>query len=57
MKLIIDFVPNHSSRDHPWFMASRDPAHSDHQKYKDYYIWNSAVPNNWVSVFDHSVRA
>lgn len=50
MKLIMDFIPNHTSDKHRWFNQSRirDP------QYEDYYIWvdcNSTVPkpNNWVS--------
>uniref|UniRef100_A0A8C4NXJ7 Amino acid transporter heavy chain SLC3A1 n=1 Tax=Dicentrarchus labrax TaxID=13489 RepID=A0A8C4NXJ7_DICLA len=55
LKLIMDFIPNHTSDRHRWFNLSRtgDP------HYKDYYIWvdcNQTVPrpNNWVSVFGNS---
>lgn len=43
LKVVMDFVPNHSSKKHSWFTesAKNDPA------YKDYYIWKDA-PNNWV---------
>lgn len=53
--VMIDFVPNHTSSDHPWFQeALKDPA-SDK---RDYYIFRSgkdkAPPNNWLSVFGGS---
>lgn len=60
IKIILDFVPNHSSDQHEWFKASSDPSHADHQKYKDFYVWNKGkqlengtivAPNNWLSVF------
>jgi alpha-glucosidase len=52
LKVVIDFVPNHSSDQHEWFQKSIkkiDP-------YTDYYIWNKGKfvngvrvpPNNWV---------
>lgn len=60
IKLILDFVPNHSSDQHKWFQASADPNHTEHEKYKDYYIWHEGrllengtriAPSNWLSVF------
>ncbi|XP_078482132.1 amino acid transporter heavy chain SLC3A1-like [Ciona intestinalis] len=58
MKIIMDFVPNHTSDKHAWFNASSDPSHAQYEKYKDYYIWvdstnggSTGVPNNWQSVF------
>ena len=49
----MDFVPNHTSDKHKWFIASADPGHAEHEKYKDYYVWVDGVkgtyPNNWVS--------
>ncbi|AHM59643.1 alpha amylase [Flammeovirgaceae bacterium 311] len=52
MKLIVDFIPNHSSDQHPWFRESRSSR--DNPK-RDWYIWkdaaeNGAEPNNWLSV-------
>jgi alpha-glucosidase len=52
MKLIVDFIPNHSSNLHPWFKESRSSR--DNPK-RDWYIWkeagpNGAEPNNWLSV-------
>ncbi|MEQ2271668.1 Neutral and basic amino acid transport protein rBAT, partial [Xenotaenia resolanae] len=55
LKLIMDFIPNHTSDRHRWFNLSRtrDP------HYKDYYVWtdcdpSSPKPNNWVSIFGNS---
>lgn len=50
LKLIMDFIPNHTSDRHPWFNLSR----SGDPHYKDYYIWAdcqeaASKPNNWVS--------
>ena len=51
MKLILDFVPNHSSDRHPWFQASRS---SRTDPKRDWYIWRDPAPdggppNNWLS--------
>lgn len=63
IKLILDFVPNHSSDEHEWFKASVDPDHVEHEKYEDYYTWNKgrqfengtrAPPSNWNGVFRSS---
>jgi alpha-glucosidase len=56
LRLILDFVPNHSSDRHPWFLASR--ASRDDPK-RDWYIWRDAAagggpPNNWLSHFGGS---
>ena len=52
IKIILDFVPNHSSDEHPWFVESR--ASKDNPK-RDWYTWRDAKadgspPNNWRSV-------
>ncbi|KAL0125458.1 hypothetical protein PUN28_004518 [Cardiocondyla obscurior] len=56
MKIIMDFVPNHSSDKHEWFVKSL----KSEEPYTDYYVWHKGkvlpngtvtVPNNWVSVF------
>ena len=49
LKLIMDFVPNHSSDQHEWFLASSDPSHPDFEKYKDYYVWKDRTPTENVS--------
>jgi len=56
LKLILDFVPNHSSDQHPWFRESRR-ARDDPKR--DWYIWRDAAPdggppNNWISDFGGS---
>ena len=43
--VLMDLVINHTSYQHPWFEASRDPEHEDHEKYKDYYVWNDFSEN------------
>ena len=51
LKVILDFVPNHSSTQHPWF---RNAATSRDAEHRDRYIWHDpapggGVPNNWQS--------
>ena len=53
LKIIVDFVPNHTSNVHPWFLASKG-ARSDPKR--DWYLWrdpapNGGPPNNWFSHF------
>uniref|UniRef100_T1H027 alpha-glucosidase n=1 Tax=Megaselia scalaris TaxID=36166 RepID=T1H027_MEGSC len=58
VRIILDFVPNHSSDEHEWFKksAAKDP------EYKDFYVWHPGKmidgkrhpPSNWISVFRHS---
>jgi alpha-glucosidase len=43
MKLLIDFVPNHTSDQHPWFIESRSARCSPK---RDWYIWRDQ-PNDW----------
>jgi alpha-glucosidase len=56
MKLLLDFVPNHSSYKHEWFEESRSS--KDNPK-RDWYIWKDPAPDggpptNWLSVFGGS---
>jgi oligo-1,6-glucosidase/alpha-glucosidase len=56
LKLLLDFVPNHSSDLHPWFLESRSSR--DNPK-RDWYIWRDPAPdggppNNWISDFGGS---
>jgi oligo-1,6-glucosidase/alpha-glucosidase len=60
LKILLDFVPNHSSDQHPWFVESRSAR--DNPK-RDWYIWRDAksdahgvpgTPNNWISDFGGS---
>ncbi|MCU0497037.1 MAG: alpha-amylase family glycosyl hydrolase [Anaerolineae bacterium] len=53
IKVIIDYVPNHTSEEHPWFLESRS---SRDNPRRDWYIWRDAKPdgsppNNWGSWF------
>ena len=53
LKLILDFVPNHTSDQHPWFIESRSGRDSAG---RDWYIWRDPAPdggppNNWISNF------
>jgi len=57
LKLILDYVPNHSSDQHPWFRESRS---SRDDPKRDWYIWRDPAPgggppNNWISDFGGSV--
>jgi len=60
LKVLLDFVPNHSSDQHPWFIESRSSRDSPK---RDWYIWRDAKPdengvpgppNNWISDFGGS---
>jgi alpha-glucosidase len=53
IRLLLDFVPNHSSDQHPWFIESRI---SRSNPKRDWYYWrdpgpNGRPPNNWLSAF------
>ena len=53
LKVILDFVPNHTSNQHPWFQESRS---SRLNPKRDWYVWRDAkpdgsLPNNWESEF------
>jgi alpha-glucosidase len=59
IRLLLDFVPNHTSHVHPWFVESR--ASRDHPK-RDWYVWadpgpDGGPPNNWRSRFGGSAWA
>ncbi len=56
LKVLLDFVPNHSSDQHPWFVESRA---SRGNRKRDWYIWRDPAPdggppNNWISDFGGS---
>lgn len=40
LRVIVELVPNHTSDQHPWFRASRDPHHPEHARYRDWYVWS-----------------
>lgn len=56
IRVLVDFVLNHTSSDHPWFkaaLASRDNPR------RDWYVWRDAAadggpPTNWRSIFGGS---
>jgi alpha-glucosidase len=53
IKIVLDYVPNHSSDQHPWFIESRG---SRENPKRDWYIWrdprpDGSPPNNWGSRF------
>src|SRR5690348_15053274 len=56
IRLLLDFVPNHTSDAHPWFRESRT---SRDAPKRDWYAWtdpgpNGGPPNNWLSRFGGS---
>jgi alpha-glucosidase len=57
LRVILDWVGNHTSAQHPWFRESRTSRSSPR---RNWYLWRDAgpdgsPPNNWVSVFGGSV--
>lgn len=55
LRIILDYVPNHTSDQHEWFQKSVKRIHP----YTDYFVWHDGKvvngkrvpPNNWVSIF------
>ena len=63
MRIIFDFVLNHTSDEHPWFIESR---RSENNPKRDFYIWKKGKvnqegkrlpPNNWRGFFADSAWA
>jgi alpha-glucosidase len=59
LKVIIDWVPNHTSDQHPWFVDASSGRESGR---RDWYVWrdggaDGSPPNNWVAAFDLSAPA
>jgi alpha-glucosidase len=57
IRVIVDYVPNHTSNQHPWFIESRSSR--DNPK-RNWYFWRDRkldgnLPNNWGSMFGGSV--
>ncbi|NJN43318.1 MAG: alpha-amylase [Anaerolineae bacterium] len=56
IRIIVDYVPNHTSNEHAWFIEARN---SKENPRRDWYIWKDAQPdgsppNNWGSIFGGS---
>lgn len=56
IRVLLDYVPNHTSDQHPWFVDSRSSRQSET---RDWYLWydgkpDGSPPNNWLSVFGGS---
>ena len=47
IRVLLDWVPNHTSDQHPWFRESRSSKDSSK---RDWYIWRDQ-PNNWTAAF------
>jgi alpha-glucosidase len=59
LKVIIDFVPNHSSNEHSWFVKSENRDRG----FENFYVWHDGKPaslgrplppNEWLSVYGGS---
>ena len=53
LKVMLDWVPNHTSDRHAWFVESRSSRHSTK---RDWYFWrdgrdDGSPPNNWRAAF------
>lgn len=53
IRVLLDWVPNHTSDQHPWFLESRS---SRTNPKRDWYVWrdpkpDGSPPNNWQSAF------
>lgn len=59
IRMVVDWVPNHTSDQHPWFQAARSSV--DDPK-RDWYVWREVTdpatpPNNWVAAFSEAEPA
>jgi alpha-glucosidase len=52
IRVIVDWVPNHTSDQHPWFLESRASRESAK---RDWFVWRdgdpATPPNNWRAAF------
>src|SRR5215213_10680354 len=53
LRVVVDYVPNHTSVVHPWFVESRSSRRSSK---REWYFWrdgrpDGSLPNNWLSLF------
>ncbi|MCX4695746.1 alpha-amylase family glycosyl hydrolase [Streptomyces sp. NBC_01408] len=56
LRVLIDYVPNHTSGEHPWFRDARTGPLSPR---RDWYVWRDPAPgggppNNWITLFGES---
>src|ERR1700729_1666549 len=59
IRVIVDWVPNHTSEAHPWFVDARSGPDSTH---RNWYVWrdaeeDGAPPNNWTAAFEAGAPA
>ncbi len=58
LRVLVDWVPNHSSDRHPWFVESRSSRDSPK---RDWYLWVDGTadqpPNNWKAAFSQTEPA
>jgi alpha-glucosidase len=59
IRVVLDWVSNHTSEQHPWFVASRS---SRDDPKRDWYVWRDGAPgggppNDWRSCFKAAGRA
>lgn len=59
LRVLIDWVANHTSDHHPWFVDSRSSRHSAR---RSWYLWRDAAPdggppNHWRAAFGDNVPA
>ncbi len=59
LRVIIDWVPAHTSIEHPWFQEARSSRSSPK---RDWYVWrdpqaDGTLPNNWRAAFGTDVPA
>jgi alpha-glucosidase len=56
IRVVVDYVPNHTSDQHPWF---RDSRMSRQSPKRDWYVWRDPTPdgeppNHWLTMFGAS---
>ncbi|XP_070174237.1 amino acid transporter heavy chain SLC3A1-like [Littorina saxatilis] len=54
INVVMDFIPNHTGLDHPWFKESRNSTVHKPNIKRNYYVWEDGLgsnslepPNNW----------
>ncbi|KAL8564649.1 hypothetical protein ACOMHN_004143 [Nucella lapillus] len=58
IRVLMDFIPNHTGLDHPWFLESRNNTINPK---RNFYVWETGPgdnklvkPNNWLTVYNQS---